>query len=205
MAAEDSKHRSSRQSRRLATWIIGLVIAIVAIIAVVVAWTVAAKDNRMNRVEAQIEECSGYVLIDIWAPTELQSSLTASMTDFQSVLSSDGGLCASFSLSAQSSSEVTADLLKKDPYLPGVWIGEKADVERVAAKLKDSVVTKPKELAGTEYAIISFDMAKNDTAMLDEITAAHPEEATKAAVSAEEHIISSGVQKEEPSAAANAS
>lgn len=193
----NSRHASGKRPRRVAGWVIAFLLIVVVVVAVAVSWALVNKNADTVRTEEAIEDCSaGYVTIDIWAPEDIQNSLTALITDYQATLATDGGLCASFSISAQPSAEAAKDILAPEAYLPGIWIGHKADVAKVADKRPSYIVTKPEALKGAEYMITTFDMAKNDPAVLDEVTAEHPEEATQAATEAESYIKDQGVSIE---------
>ena len=104
------------------------------------------------------------------------------------MLPSDGGLCASFSISAQQSGEAAAALMKRAPYVPGVWIASLSDIRKVEKKHPSLVVTKPEKMKGTSFYSVSLDLAQNDPANLDETSAEHTAEATQAAIAVDSYL-----------------
>lgn len=199
--AETSRHASGKRPRRVAGWVISFLLVVVVVVAIAVAWALVNKNADTVRTEEAIEDCSaGYVTVEIWAPENTQDALTALVTDYQATLTTDGGLCASFSISTLSSKEALAELNGKNPYLPGVWIGDKKEVTTLADKHPAYLVTKPTPLNGSDFVITTFDMAKSNPELMDDVTAEHPDEATQAAIDVETYIKSNGVKLEKPAA-----
>ena len=190
MAIESSHHRSgNRPHKLLAGWIITAIVVLLVVIGSAVGWTVAHKNIDNNRNLDAVQDCSaGYLNIDIWAPAGIQDSLTELITAYQSSLPSNGGLCSSFSLSTQSSSEAAKELKNQKPYIPGVWIGSLSDMKKVEKVHPSLVVTKPKKLQGTSFYSISLDLSQNDPTNLDDTTAEHTSEATQASVDVNAYI-----------------
>ena len=184
MSLESSRHRSKNRPRKfLAGWIIAAVLVVLVVTAAAVGWTLAHKSVDDSRTLDAVQDCSaGYLTIEIWAPAGVQESLTELITSYQTTLPSDGGLCASFSISAQQSGEAATALMKRTPYVPGVWIGSLSDIKKVEKKHPSLVVTKPEKMKGTSFYSVSLDLAQNAPANLDETTAEHTAEATQAAV-----------------------
>ncbi|MFY9189816.1 MAG: hypothetical protein WAN89_00860 [Lawsonella sp.] len=193
--ANTSRHASGKRPRRVAGWIIASLLVVVVVVAITVAWALVNKSADTVRTEEAIEDCSaGYVTIDIWAPEDVQDSLTALITDYQATLTTDGGLCASFSLSTQPSKEAFAQINARNAFLPGIWIGDQKDVETVNKKHSNYLVTKPVKLKGTKYSITTFDLSQSNPDLMDEVTLEHSEEATQAAIDAETYIKEKGVK-----------
>lgn len=191
----NSRHASGKRPRRIAGWVISCLLIVVVVVAITVAWALVNKNTDTVRTEEAIEDCSaGYVTVDIWAPEDAQESLTALITDYQATLTTDGGLCASFSISAISSKEALAQLNVKNPYLPGVWVGNKQDVKTLAKKHPSYLVTKPVSLKGSDYLITTFDMTNSNPELMDDVTADHADQATQAAIDAETYIKSKGLK-----------
>lgn len=190
MSLESSRHRSKNRPRKiLAGWIIAAVVVVLVVIGTAVGWTFAHKSIDDNRTMDAVQDCSaGYLTIEIWAPAGVQDSLTELITSYQATLPSDGGLCASFSISAQPSSEAAAELMQRAPYVPGVWIGSLSDIKKVEKKHPSLVVTTPEKMKGTSFYSVSLDLAQNDPANLDETTAEHTTEATQAAVDVDTYL-----------------
>ena len=190
MPRENSRHRShSRPRRFFANWIIAALVIVVVVVAIAVGWTFAQQRIDDNRDVATVQDCSaGYLTIDIWAPPEVQDSLTELIAAYQQDLPSDGGLCASFSISAQRSTAAAAALVHPHPYVPGVWIGTLPDIRKVEKQHPSLFVTKPAPVGNTAFHSVSLDLAHNDAASLDETTAAHTAEATQAAANVETYI-----------------
>lgn len=190
MSLESSRHRSENRPRKfLAGWIIAAVLVVLVVIAAAVGWTFAHKSIDASRTRDAVQDCSaGYLTVEIWAPPGVQESLTELITSYQAMLPSDGGLCASFSISAQQSGEAAAALMKRAPYVPGVWIASLSDIRKVEKKHPSLVVTKPEMMKGTSFYSVSLDLAQNDPANLDETTAEHTAEATQAAIAVDSYL-----------------